>query len=83
MTSPHISNLRQPFPRYELSFFVFLQGESCYKTQMHYPIPLKFGTLKGRINAHPNTKFVCNTINGYKAIGEIQGGSQEMAVMAG
>jgi len=52
-------------------FFFFLFSSRCesfYKIQMHYPIPLKFGTLKGRIKAHPDTKFGCNTINGHKVI---------------
>jgi len=31
-------------------------------------IALKFGTLKGGIRAHPDTKFGCNTINGHKVI---------------
>jgi len=35
---------------------------------MHYPIALKFGTLKGGIKVHPDTKFGCNTINGHKVI---------------
>jgi len=35
---------------------------------MHYPIALKFGTLKGRIKAHPDTKFGCNTINVHEVI---------------
>jgi len=37
-------------------------------TQIHYPIALKFGTLKGRTKAHPDTKFGCNTINGHEVI---------------
>jgi len=59
------------FSRYEplkiglVSLFIFLSRcESYYKIQVHYPIPLKFGTLKDRIKAHPDTKFGCNTING-------------------
>jgi len=35
---------------------------------MHYPIALKFGTLKGGIKVHPDTKFGCNTINGHEII---------------
>jgi len=35
---------------------------------MYYPIALKFGTLKDRIKAYPDTKFGCNTINGYEVI---------------
>jgi len=35
---------------------------------MHHPIALKFGTLKGRIKAHPDTKFGCNAINGQEVI---------------
>jgi len=35
---------------------------------MHYPIPLKFGTLKGRIKANPHAKFACNTTNGHELI---------------
>jgi len=37
---------------------------------MHYPIALKFGTLKVGITVHPNTKFGCNTVNGYKVIND-------------
>jgi len=37
-----------------------------YKTQMHYPIALKFGTLEGGIKTHADTKFDCNNINGDK-----------------
>jgi len=36
--------------------------------QKHYPIALKFGTLKGRIRLHPKIKFGCNTINGHEVI---------------
>jgi len=31
-----------------------------------YPIALKFGTLKGRIRAHPDIKFGCNAIKLFK-----------------
>jgi len=75
MSSPHISTKSlQVFPRYEpskiglVSFFFLLfvkMWKLLYKTQMHYPIPLKFG---GGIKAHPDTKFDCNTINGHKVI---------------
>jgi len=34
----------------------------------HYPIALKFGTLKGRIRAHPGTILGCNTTNYQKVI---------------
>jgi len=51
------------------SFFFFSSRcESYDKTQMHYPIALKFGTLKGRIKAHPDNKFGCNTINSHEDI---------------
>jgi len=33
---------------------------------MHYPIALKFGTLKGAIKTHADTKFGCNSINGHE-----------------
>jgi len=42
--------------------------ESCHKSQKHYPIALKPGTLKGRVRAHPDTKFGCNNINIHKVI---------------
>jgi len=47
-------------------FFSFILSwcESYRKTQKHYPIALKFGTLKGEIRAHPDTKY----INGLKVI---------------
>jgi len=35
---------------------------------MHYPIRLKFGTLKGRIKAHHDTKFGHNIMNGHDVI---------------
>jgi len=31
-------------------------------------MPLKFGTMKGMIRAHPDTEFGSNTINGHKVI---------------
>jgi len=52
---------------YFLRFFFssFRKGvKVCYKTQMHYPIALKFGTLKVEIRVHPDTKVGCNTVNG-------------------
>jgi len=49
-------------------FFFLSRFESCYKTQKHYPIALKFCTLKGGIKVHPDTKVACNTINGYQVI---------------
>jgi len=54
----------------KLAEFVFFLSkcESCHITQKHDSIALKFGTLKGRIKAHPDTKFDCNTINGHEVI---------------
>jgi len=51
-----------------LFFFLFSRCKSFCKTQKHYLIVLKFGTLKARIKVHPDTKFHCNTINSHKVI---------------
>jgi len=49
-------------------FFFLLRCENCHKTQKHNLTALKFGTLKGWIRVHTDTRFACNTINGHKAI---------------
>jgi len=41
--------------RFFFFFFFSSRCESCYKTQTHYPIALKFGTLKVGIRVHPDT----------------------------
>jgi len=48
---------------------------------MHYPIALKFGTLKGGIKAHPDTKFCCNTINGHEVINNFSKKSHQYVFM--
>jgi len=74
LTFQILTKSHEAFLRYEpskiglVSFFSLSRCESCCKTQKHYPITLKFGTLKGRIRVHPDTKFDCNTINGHKAL---------------
>jgi len=68
LTFQILTKSHEAFPRYEPSkiglislgfLFGFFSSrfESCCKTQKHYPIALKFGTLKGRIRAHPDAKF--------------------------
>jgi len=53
----------------KLALFFFSSFHQGVKVaQMHYPIPLIFGMLKGKIKAHPDTKFGCNTINGHEVI---------------
>jgi len=40
----------------------------CQGVMKHKYIIRKFGTLKGRIKAHSDTKFGYSTINGHKVI---------------
>jgi len=62
-------NLPSSFVCFLLVYYFFLSRyESCHKTPIHYLITLKFGTLKGGIKAHPNTKFSYNNINNHKVI---------------
>jgi len=51
-------------------FLFFCQGVKVVIKHKHYPIALKFGTLKGGIRVHPDTKFGCDTINGHKFIND-------------
>jgi len=51
-----------------LFFFLLSNNKGCYKTQMHYPIVLKFCTQQDSVRKHLGTTFGCNNVNGHKVI---------------